>query len=84
MSQRCLFCLLLLVGISAQGAVTFDSLLSEMTRLGSLSQYPDPSYKTVQFSSTDRRSTAPYSSELYANSDGFGKEPLPNVLRVLK
>ncbi|MCA9449657.1 MAG: hypothetical protein KC931_21230, partial [Candidatus Omnitrophica bacterium] len=77
-------CLILLFTVASEGAVTFHSLLSEMTRLDALSQYPDPSYKTIQFSSTDRRSTAPYASEWYANSDGFGSEPIPNVLRVLK
>ncbi|MCA9450303.1 MAG: hypothetical protein KC931_24485, partial [Candidatus Omnitrophica bacterium] len=74
MFLRSLVCLVLFGAISAQGAVTFESLLSEMTQLESLAKYPDPPYKTVQFSSTDRRSTAPYAPEWYANSDGFGKE----------
>ena len=38
-------------------AVTFKALLEEMTDLDHLAEYPEPAYKTVQFSSYDRRST---------------------------
>lgn len=76
--------LFLALAFPAQAGVSFKSLLDEMTNLSHLAAFPSPIYKTVQFSSTDRRSTAPYAPEWYANSDGFGKEPVANVLRTLR
>ncbi len=69
-------------GITAEAElVTTESLLREMTALGPLAQ-PAP-YETFQFSSYDRSSVAPYLPGWYANSDGFGGEPAPNVMQVL-
>ena len=49
-----------------------------------LGQFPDPAYKTVQFSSYDRRSTVAEGPDWFANSDGFGNEPTPNFEAVLE
>ncbi|HLU39682.1 MAG TPA: glycoside hydrolase family 172 protein [Planctomycetota bacterium] len=38
---------------------------------------------TVQFASYDRRSTAPGAPHWFANSDGFGREPIPGFLATL-
>src|SRR5690606_8593242 len=69
---------------SATPQVDFGSLLREMADLGELSLRPNPNYRTLQFSSYDRSSGAPYTSGWFANSDGFGNEPTPNVLAVLR
>jgi len=69
----------------AQAApVTTRSLIHQMTDLAALAQFPDPPYKTTQFSSYDRRSVAPYAPEWYANSDGFGNEPIPGFEATLR
>ncbi len=68
----------------ASDLITTGSLLEEMVDLARLADFPDPYFKTVQFSSYDRRSTVPNAPGWYANSDGFGGEPIPNFLRVLK
>jgi len=72
--------------MNAQQAVPFTtgSVLREMTDLSVLAEFPDPPYKTVQFSSYDRRSVAPYAPDWYANSDGFGREPIPGFLKTLQ
>jgi len=70
--------------LSARGEVTTGSLLRRMTDMAALARFPDPPYKTIQFSSYDRRSVAPYVDGWYANSDGFGGEPIPGFLAVLK
>ena len=64
--------------------VTFSDLLRQMADLRTLAEFPDPAYKTIQFSSYDRRSVAAYAPGWYANSDGFGREPIPNVLATLE
>jgi hypothetical protein len=75
-------------GIPASGAdkATIDtgSLLREMVDLARLTDFPQPAYKTVQFSSYDRRSNLPDGPGWFENSDGFGGEPIPNFERVLK
>jgi len=77
--------LLLIVGLSLQSQpVTMESLIDEMTDLERLTRFPIDSYKTVQFSSYDRRSTSPYESGWFANSDGFGGEPVPGFEKVLE
>ncbi|MBW7866058.1 MAG: DUF2961 domain-containing protein [Candidatus Hydrogenedentes bacterium] len=63
--------------------VTTESLLREMTDLERLTRFPDPAYKTIQFSSYDRRSAVPGGPDWFANSDGFGGEPVPNFEAVL-
>ena len=64
--------------------ITTGSLVQEMTDLRRLADFPSPAYKTVQFSSYDHRSVLPGGPEWFANSDGFGKEPVPNFEAVLK
>ena len=41
---------------SRAGLVTTGTLLEEMADLGRLARWPDPAYRTIQFSSYDRRS----------------------------
>lgn len=64
--------------------ITTQSLIEEMADLERLATFPDPSYKTVQFSSYDHRSVLPGGPEWFANSDGFGSEPVPNFEAVLR
>ena len=64
--------------------VTTASLFEEMIDLGALARYPEPAFRTVQFSSTDRRSRVPGGPDWFANADGFGGEPVPNFEKVLK
>jgi len=65
-------------------SITTGSLVREMVDLERLANYPDPVYKTVQFSSYDRRSIAPDKPGWFSNSDGFGKEPVPGFIKVLR
>jgi len=67
---------------AADDVVTTEKLLGQMTDMEELTTFPDPSYKTIQFSSYDRRSEGPYKPGWYANSDGFGREPIPGFVRV--
>jgi len=54
-----------------------------MIDLWKLMEYPLPEYRTIQFSSYDRRSTLPGGPGWFSNSDGFGSEPIPNFEKVL-
>lgn len=65
-------------------SITTGTLFEEMIDLCGLAQFPVPAYRTIQFSSYDRRSQLPGSPGWFANSDGFGKEPIPNFEKVLK
>lgn len=65
-------------------AVTTGSLLEAMTDLAQLARWPDPAYRTVQFSSYDRRSTTSEAPGWFSNADGFGQEPVPGFLKVLR
>jgi len=80
-------CVLLSAFVAAYGGparpITTGSLVEEMIDLARLAQFPDPAYKTVQFSSYDRRSKLPGGPGWFANSDGFGREPIPNFEAVL-
>ena len=87
------FLLALAMGISVSAGttdnqgkseITTGSLINEMTDLGRLAEFPDPSYTVFQVSSYDRRSKAFGGENWFANSDGFGKEPLPGVAAVLR
>ena len=69
---------------SARESVTFGTLIREMTSLERLTVLPDQPYEMVQFSSYDRRSRIPGMEGWFANSDGFGKEPVPAFEKVLK
>jgi hypothetical protein len=64
--------------------VTTASLIDELTNLSKLSEFPVPGYSSVQFSSYDRRTVSPDKPGWFANSDGFGSEPIPGFLKVLK
>jgi hypothetical protein len=64
--------------------VTTGSLYEEMIDLVGLTQFPKPAYRTVQLSSYDRRSRIPGGPDWFANSDGFGGEPIPGFEAVLR
>jgi hypothetical protein len=59
-------------------------LLDALTDLQALSRVAEPRFETVQFSSYDRRSDLPGGEHWFANSDGFGGEPVPNFEAVLR
>lgn len=65
-------------------ALTTEDLFKEMIDMAGLTYFPEPAYRTVQFSSFDHRSTLPGGPDWFANSDGFGGEPIPNFEDVLK
>ena len=64
--------------------ITTGSLFEEMVDLVGLTRFPSPAYRTVQFSSYDRRSSLPGGPFWFANSDGFGGEPIPAFEAVLR
>lgn len=64
--------------------VTTGTLINEMTDLKRLTELSDHPYKYIQFSSYDRRSTSVSEPGWFANSDGFGNEPIPGFEEVLK
>lgn len=64
--------------------ITTESLVNEMIDMHHLTRFPSPAYKTVQFSSYDRRSNLPGGPGWFENSDGFGGEPIPNFEGTLK
>ncbi|MBX7254870.1 MAG: DUF2961 domain-containing protein [Candidatus Hydrogenedentes bacterium] len=74
----------LTIASSALGApITTGSLVDEMADMRRLSQFPSPSYRTVQFSSYDHQSTVPGGEKWFGNDDGFGNEKIPNFETVL-
>jgi hypothetical protein len=74
MSAKKLISILLVVSalvwpsITLGGAITVESLLSEMIDLQRLTKLPDPPYTTKQFSSYDRKAKSP-EEEWFANND---------------
>ncbi|MBK8978480.1 MAG: DUF2961 domain-containing protein [Planctomycetes bacterium] len=65
--------------------VDFGSLCREAVDLARLARSPDPAYRNVQWSSTDRRSLAGADSpDWFGNADGFGSEPVPGFAAVLR
>ena len=66
------------------GTITTATLLEEMTDLSALGKMPAPAFRTIQFSSYDRRSVSPDEEGWFSNSDGFGREPIPGFLKVLR
>jgi hypothetical protein len=64
--------------------VTTGALLSQMSDLEFLTRHPAPGTRVVQFSSYDRRSSVPGGPHWFANSDGFGGEPIPNFEGVVR
>lgn len=84
-------CVLLAVGliscpttVSQNQAITTENLFKEMIDMTGLTYFPDPPYRTVQFSSFDHRSILPGGPDWFANSDGFGGEPVPNFVEVIQ
>lgn len=78
--------LVLLLSTACGGSrprVTVGSLFEEMVDLEALARYPHPDFRTIQFSSYDRRSRVPGGPDWFANADGFGGEPVPNFEKVL-
>jgi hypothetical protein len=67
-----------------RGAITTGSLFDEMVDMANLASFPKPAFRTVQFSSYDHRSRLPGGPDWFANSDGFGGEPIPNFEKVLR
>jgi len=65
-------------------AITTGTLVEEMIDMVRLADFPQPAYETVQFSSHDHRSVVPGGPDWFANSDGFGGEPVPNFEAVLE
>jgi len=85
--------LLLLLVPPAAGQVDFGSLLDEMSDLPRLARWPSaagrtarrtPAYRTIQFSSYDRRSFSPDAPGWFENADGFGREPVPGFASVIR
>jgi D-arabinan exo alpha-(1,3)/(1,5)-arabinofuranosidase (non-reducing end) len=70
--------------VRAAAPITTASLVGEMTDMERLTRLPDPWYRTVQFSSYDRRAQVPGMEGWFSNSDGFGGEPIPNFVDVLR
>jgi hypothetical protein len=69
---------------SVEPAITTETLFTEMIDMAGLTYFPEPSFRTVQFSSFDHRSTLPGGPDWFANSDGFGGEPIPNFEEVIR
>ena len=69
---------------TSRDAITTGRLFEEMTDLAGLAAFPSPAYETIQFSSYDRRSNLPGGPDWFANSDGFGGEPIPGFEAVLR
>lgn len=69
---------------AVESPITTGTLLREMADLERLARWPNPPYRTVQFSSYDRRSTTPEAAGWFSNADGFGREPVPGFLKVLR
>ncbi|MFO7668418.1 MAG: glycoside hydrolase family 172 protein [Bacteroidales bacterium] len=64
--------------------ITTGTLLDEMADLNRLTRIAEPMYRTVQFSSYDRRSIMPSETGWFANEDGFGNEPVPGFAKVIQ
>ncbi len=71
--------------VSAQSdQITTGTLLDEMIDMDRLTLKDSHPYKSIQFSSYDRRSTSPDNPGWFYNADGFGGEPIPAFEAVLK
>ncbi|WP_186804691.1 DUF2961 domain-containing protein [Limihaloglobus sulfuriphilus] len=86
--MTCKRCILMLIVLTLSGSllaqVNFSSLVEEMTDLDRLADFSTANYKTVQYSSYDRRSDTPNGPGWYENSDGFGGEPIPGFEAVIR
>jgi len=65
-------------------SIDLGTLLDEMADLKRLTELPDPTYRSIQFSSYDRQSTKTSDEGWFANSDGFGNEPIPGFEEIIK
>jgi hypothetical protein len=74
--------LALTTAIAAAQPVTTATLLREMVDFERLCETPEHAYKTIQFTSYDRRSKVPGGPEWFENSDGFGGAPIPPFEKV--
>ena len=63
---------LLAPGSAEPQPVTTGALIREMIDLRRLAEFPEPAFRTVQYSSYDRRSRFPSQPGWFANDDGFG------------
>ncbi|WP_425399618.1 glycoside hydrolase family 172 protein [Aeoliella sp.] len=77
-------CFWLVAACSAGEKVTTGTIVAEMIDFDRLCEMPVESYKTLQFSSYDRRSNLPGGPEWISNADGFGNSPIPPFVRTLK
>jgi len=84
MPYKICFVMCLISCAAAAGPVTTGSLVNEMVDMHRLASFPEPAYETVQFSSYDRLSSVPGGEHWFANSDGFGRERIPNFEAVLE
>ena len=78
---------LLAISCSREGdknLITTETLIKELSDLERLTSLPVNNYRTIQYSSYDRRSTSPSDSCWFSNEDGFGEEPIPGFEAVLK
>jgi len=75
-------CMLFVTVTASAKTITTGTLVEEMIDMTNLTGFPDPYYKTVQYSSYDHRSQVPGTADWFANSDGFGREPVPNFEKV--
>ena len=66
------------------GVITTGTLLEEMIDLDRLARWPQPAYRTIQFSSYDRRSSSSEAPGWFSNADGFGREPVAGFQKVLR
>ncbi|MCY2993373.1 MAG: hypothetical protein NTY19_36675 [Planctomycetota bacterium] len=80
----CLLANSVLAAEAERPEITIGTLLEEMSDLGRLARWPEPAYRTVQFSSYDRRSTTSESPGWFSNADGFGREPIAAFQKVLR
>jgi len=76
-------CMLSITAAVEGKTITTGSLVEEMVDMVNLTEFPNPYYKTVQYSSYDHRSRVPGTADWFANSDGFGGEPVANFEKVL-
>jgi len=65
------------------GTIDTETLLNEMISPEGLTYFPLHNYRTVQFSSFDRRSISPGLPGWFENSDGFGGEPMPGFIATI-
>lgn len=68
----------------ANSVITTAHLIEELVDMSQLTEFPNTNYKLIQFSSYDRRSVQRLHRDWFSNSDGFGSEPIPGFLSVLK